>query len=213
MASKSIKGRDSFGNPIYGKTFDSSTAKDMSTFLLGQLKEDGLLDTDESRTAFIGAFGDRWFYYGMNPDPTKEWTGDDTDDWNLIIGQWVPSFERFVRTLWRRYASIVEAYKTKISWADGIVNTTTYKDLKDTSSTNGDSTDWALPNKKVESPYGTPTSHSENNGGSTSTKTGAVETKGMLNPVAQRDLYARLLRDAWGDMAEECSPLFNQMHL
>ena len=115
--------------------------------------------------------------------------------------------------LWRRYKDIVEAYKTKVDWASGIINTTTYKDVKDTSENGGDSTEWALPNKKVGVPYGTPTTHGENNGHNTNTKTGAVETKGMLNPVTQRDLYARLIRDAFGEMANECAPLFNQMHL
>lgn len=48
---------------------------------------------------------------------------------------------------------------------------------------------------------------------STNDKTGSVTTKGMLNPVSQRDLYVTLLRDAWIEMARECSPLLNQMHM
>lgn len=208
--------RDNFGNPIYGSiSFNDSTGKRVSfeDVIKEKFIEGKALDgTEATISSFLEALMHRWHHYGIQN--YQEWA-EDKD--NRLIGQltviWVKDLMYEANALWRRYKSIVEAYKTKVDWASGIINTTTYKDVKDTSVNNGESTDWALPNKKVESPYGTPTSHAENKGGNTNTKTGAVETKGMLNPVTQRDLYARLIRDAFGEMAEECSPLFNQMHL
>lgn len=203
--------RDNFGNPIYGQKILIGDKEIPFRDMVFSIFSGGAgVDTVTARS-FCDAIYDRWHNYGIQfNEPFSE-------DSDTAVGQmqrWagtelVPTF----KALWRRYKDIVEAYKTKVDWASGITNTTTYKDVKDTSTNNGESTDWALPNKKVEAPYGTPTGHSENKGGNTNTKTGSVETKGMLNPVTQRDLYARLIRDTFGEMAEECAPLFNQMHL
>lgn len=201
--------RDEFGNPIYGSVVNDgeSLAQSVRTFLT----DNAFGGVAEYGDGFCDALYERWRNYGIQLP--REFSSDDAIAFDEV-NEWMTENLLFhVRALWRRYQPIVEAYKTKVDWASGIINTTTYKDVKDTSVNNGESTDWALPNKKVESPYGTPTSHSENNGGNTNTKTGSVETKGMLNPVTQRDLYARLIRDAYGDMAEECAPVFNQMHL
>lgn len=209
--------RDDFGNPVYGRTSlvnpdDARHGVPFSDNVKDKFKANGDLDgTDETIVAFLTALEQRWHEYGCQI--MVEWDEDDAVAYAQMVGDWIPELERMANSLWRRYQPIVEAYKTKVDWQVGITNTTTYKDVKDTSTNEGHSTDYALPNKKVEAPYGTPTSHSDNNGGHTNTKTGAVETKGMLNPVAQRDLYARLIRDAYGEMAEECAPLFNQMHL
>lgn len=205
--------RDNFGNPIYDQPITVlGKTEHFPLVILNFLKERKLLDNDENATMFSEALAGRWHNYGCQlADGFSE--DDDVASIQLNIDWMSDDLYYTVKDLWRRYKSIVEAYKTKVDWASGIINTTTYKDVKDTSVNNGESTDWALPNKKVDAPYGTPTSHSENNGGNTNTKTGAVETKGMLNPVTQRDLYAKLIRDAFGEMAEECAPLFNQMHL
>ena len=200
--------RDNFDNPILvsisGYEKGTGAPVDIQTVLENKLKSS--LPADASTMA--EALMHRWHNYGIAY--TGEW---DEKEFTKQFDDWCDDLNYEIKALSRRYKDIVEAYKTKVDWASGIINTTTYKDVKDTSVNNGESTDWALPNKKVESPYGTPTSHSENKGGSTNTKTGAVETKGMLNPVTQRDLYAKLIRDAFGEMAEECAPLFNQMHL
>lgn len=204
--------RDNFGNPIYGQTVTYMGAEiNFPNETVRNALLDKVFSGDEATTMeFCTALLDRWHNYGIqSPD---EFSADD-DKAVTEMFNWLTDLDRTAHALWRRYKDIVEAYKTKVDWASGIINTTTYKDVKDTSDTHGDSTDWALPNKKVGAPYGTPTSHSQNEGGTTNTKTGAVETKGMLNPVTQRDLYARLIRDAFGEMAEECAPLFNQMHL
>lgn len=204
--------RDNFGNPIYGQSVTYMGADvDFPNNSVHNALIDKVFSGDEATTQeFCTALLDRWHNYGIQ-SPDEFSTDDDKAVTEMF--NWLTDLTRTAHALWRRYKSIVEAYKTKVDWASGIINTTTYKDVKDTSVNNGESTDWALPNKKVESPYGTPTSHAENKGGNTNTKTGAVETKGMLNPVTQRDLYARLIRDAFGEMAEECAPLFNQMHL
>lgn len=204
--------RDNFGNPIYGQTV---TYMGVDVDFPNNTVRNALLDKvfagDSATTQeFCDALLDRWHNYGIQYE--KEFSPIDEKAVTEMF-DWLTDLTRTAHALWRRYKAIVEAYKTKVDWASGIINTTTYKDVKDTSVTNGESTDWALPNKKVDAPYGTPTSHNENNGGNTNTKTGSVETKGMLNPVTQRDLYARLIRDAFGEMAEECAPLFNQMHL
>lgn len=208
--------RDNFGNPIYGSIsfLDSEGGRvSFEDVIKNTFMEKQALDgTEATISSFLEALTHRWHNYGIQND--MEWT-EDKD--NRLIGQltviWVKDLMYEANSLWRRYKYIVEAYKKKVDWASGIINTTTYQDVKDASDTHGDSTDWALPNKKVGAPYGTPTSHSHNEGGTINLKTGAVETKGMLNPVTQRDLYARLIRDAFGEMAEECAPLFNQMHL
>lgn len=204
--------RDNFGNPIYDQTVTYAGAEVQFTETVHNALINAVFSGDEQITdSFCDALLDRWHNYGIQSSeefsPIDEKAVTEMFDWAM------KELTRTVKALWRRYKDIVEAYKTKVDWASGIINTTTYKDVKDTSVNNGESTDWALPNKKVESPYGTPTSHAENKGGNTNTKTGTVETKGMLNPVTQRDLYARLIRDAFGEMAEECAPLFNQMHL
>lgn len=204
--------RDNFGNPIYGQTitymgYDISFPNET----VRNAMFDKVFSDDEATTMeFCNALLDRWHNYGIQSP-----NGFSADDDKAVteMFSWLTNLDRTAHALWRRYKGIVEAYKTKVDWASGIINTTTYQDVKDTSDTHGDSTDWALPNKKVGAPYGTPTSHSQNGGSTTNLKTGAVETKGMLNPVTQRDLYARLIRDAFGEMAEECAPLFNQMHL
>ena len=200
--------RDHFDNPILvsisGYEKGTGSPVDIQTVLENKIKASLPLDSPTMAEALMH----RWHNYGIAY--TGEW---DEKEFTKQFDDWCDDLNYEIKALWRRYKDIVEAYKTKVDWASGIINTTTYKDVKDTSVNNGESTDWALPNKKVESPYGTPTSHSENRGGNTNTKTGAVETKGMLNPVTQRDLYAKLIRDAFGEMAEECAPLFNQMHL
>lgn len=200
--------RDHFDNPILvsisGYEKGTGNPVDIQTVLENKIKASLPADAP----AMAGALMDRWHNYGIAY--TGEW---DEKEFTKQFDDWCDDLSYEIKALWRRYKYIVEAYKTKVDWASGIINTTTYQDVKDTSDTHGDSTDWALPNKKVDGPYGTPTSHNENKGYNTNIKTGAVETKGMLNPVTQRDLYARLIRDAFGEMAEECAPLFNQMHL
>ena len=204
--------RDNFGNPIYDQTVTYAGAEVQFTETVHNALINAVFSGDEQTTdSFCDALLDRWHNYGIQS--SEEFSRIDEKAVTEMFDWAMKELTRTVKALWRRYKDIVEAYKTKVDWASGIINTTTYKDVKDVSDNHGESTDWALPNKKVESPYGTPTSHAENKGGNTNTKTGAVETKGMLNPVTQRDLYARLIRDAFGEMAEECAPLFNQMHL
>lgn len=202
-----IGNRDAFGNPVLNHSSISDEIS-LQAYIRGKLLN--TLGTEEYAKSLTDAIYSVWYDYGLNPNPYDPWDGTEDDGTRLI--DWADHLNKAVRELWVRYSKIVEAYETKIDWSEGIVNETIYNDVKDSNESTGEGTTYALPNKSVSAPYGTPTGHNDSKGTTTNVKSGSVTSKGMLNPVSQRDLYARLLRDAWDEMARECEPLFCTMH-
>lgn len=202
-----IGNRDAFGNPVLNY---SSVSEEASLQSYMREKLANTLGTDEYAQSMTDAIYSVWLDYGLSPSPYDPWDGTDGDATRLV--DWANRLTKTIRELWVRYSKIVDAYETKIDWSEGIVNETIYNDVKDSNESTGEATAYALPNKSVSAPYGTPTGHNDSKGATTSVKSGSVTSKGMLNPVSQRDLYARLLRDAWDEMARECEPLFCTMH-
>ena len=206
-----ISKRDYFGNPVLDSVKYGTDNLDLMTFISDAMLS-AVFDTDGHRQSFVDAFMGLWHNYGIGEDPYTEWTDDTDKDATTCASVWGKSLTYLVCNLWGRYKPIIEAYETKIDWLSGIVNETTYNDVKDVNEGTNEATSYALPNKSVSKPYGTPTGHNEGSTANTSTKSGSVTTKGMLNPVSQRDLYVTLMRNAWVDMARECEPLFCTIH-
>ncbi len=204
-----ISKRDYFGNPV----LQSITLADGGSFI-DYLKSfaTSCFDTESHRDMFFQAFINVWHNYGLGEDPYREWTGEFENDIAICTYVWAKSFIATLENVWAYYKPIVEAYETKISWSDGITTETTYNDVKNVDIASNQATSYALPNKTTSKPYGTPTSHNETESNNSNIKSGSVTQKGMLNPVQQRDLYIRLLRNVWVDMARDFDSLFCVMH-
>lgn len=201
---------DRWGNPTYDY-LDSKehTSSDIQTVLQGLGLSSG------QASAVTQEISNRWGFYGVNTITEIEDSEDESKRLTDINAQFKSMITKRCRMLYEKYKYIIGAYNTinQDLIKQGVVyhsDITRKPDFVYTSN----STEYALPNSKVNNIKGNPTDFNENERRETGMEKHETNTQGGVNLIDQTLKYIRGMKISWiDDFVEELKPCFCTLYL